>query len=94
MSVKIQIPTPLRGFADGQGEIEVEAATVGEALQAMVGRFPALTRHLFTEAGVRRSFVNVFVNDEDARHLEGDATPVRAGDTVLIIPSIAGGGAR
>ena len=91
MSVTIHIPTPLRGFAGGAGEIEVEAATVGEALQAMVGLYPALTRHLFTDSGALRSFVNVFVNEEDSRHLQGDTTPVKAGDTLLIIPSIAGG---
>jgi adenylyltransferase/sulfurtransferase len=91
MSVTIQIPTPLRSFAQGHGEIEVEAATVGEALSGLVRRYPDLGRHLYTDGGALRSFVNVFVNDEDARHLQGEATPVRAGDTLLIVPSIAGG---
>jgi len=91
MSVTVQIPTPLRRFTNEQGEVEVEAGTVGEALRALTDRHPELARHLFTEDGTLRSFVNLFVNDEDARHLEGQATPVRDGDTLLIIPSIAGG---
>lgn len=91
MSVTVQIPTPLRAFAGGQGEVEVAATTVGEALKGLTSLYPALGRHLFNDQGVLRSFVNVFVNDEDMRHSQGDATPVKAGDTVLIIPSIAGG---
>lgn len=92
MSVVIQIPTPLRGFAGGQGEVEVEGATVGEALSDLTRRHPELARHLYTDDGALRSFVNVFLNDEDSRHLEGLDTPVQAGDSLLIIPSIAGGG--
>ena len=91
MSVTVQIPTPLRPFAGGQGEVQVDGATVGEALSGLTTLYPALARHLYNDQGALRSFVNVFVNDEDARHIQGDATPVKAGDTVLIIPSIAGG---
>lgn len=91
MSVMIQIPTPLRTFADGRAEIEVDATTVGEALGGLVRRYPDLARHLYADSGALRSFVNVFVNDEDSRHLQGEQTPVKAGDTVLIVPSIAGG---
>jgi adenylyltransferase/sulfurtransferase len=91
MSVTIQIPTPLRGFAQGNGEIQVEASTVGEALGGLVRRYPDLAPHLYAETGELRSFVNVFVNSEDSRHLQGDATPVAAGDTLIIVPSIAGG---
>jgi sulfur-carrier protein len=91
MSVVIHVPTPLRSFAGGEGEIEVEGATVGEALADLTRRHPDLARHLYAADGSLRSFVNVFVNDEDVRHLDGEGTAVAAGDTLLIIPSIAGG---
>lgn len=92
MSVTIQIPTPLRRFTGDDGEIQVEGATVGEAMQDLVRRHPALARHLYADDGSLRSFVNLFLNDEDVRHLGREATPVAAGDTLSIIPSIAGGG--
>ena len=91
MSVTIQIPTPLRRFTSDQGEIEVEGATVGEAMKDLVRRHPALERHLYADDGALRSFVNLFLNDEDVRHLGREATPMAAGDTLSIIPSIAGG---
>jgi len=91
MSVTIQIPTPLRRFTGEQGEVEVDGATVGEALADLTRRHPALRRHLYMDDGALRSFVNVFLNDEDVRHLQAQGTPVASGDTLLIIPSIAGG---
>src|SRR5688572_5206705 len=91
MSVTIQIPTPLRRFTSEEGEVQVEGTTVGEALAALTERFPALRRHLFTDEGALRSFVNVFLNDEDVRHLGSNQAPVVQGDTLVIIPSIAGG---
>lgn len=91
MSVTIQIPTPLRHFAGDASEIEVAGSTVAEALGDLTRRHPELRRHLYGDDGALRSFVNVFLNDEDVRHLEGDATPLAAGDRLLIIPSIAGG---
>ena len=91
MSVTIHIPTPLRRFTGDQGEVQVEGATVGEAMQDLTRRHPALQRHLFTDDGALRSFVNVFLNDEDVRHLEKDGTRLSSGDTLSIIPSIAGG---
>jgi adenylyltransferase/sulfurtransferase len=91
MGVKVLIPTPLRRFTGDTGEVEVDGATVGEVLKALTARHPALQRHLYTDDGTLRSFVNVFLNDEDVRHLGRDATPVSSGDTVSIIPSIAGG---
>jgi len=93
VSVTIHIPTPLRRFTAERGEVEVDGQTVGEALKDLTRLFPALERHLYSEQGALRSFVNVFLNDEDVRHLERDGTPVKAGDTLSIIPSIAGGGA-
>jgi adenylyltransferase/sulfurtransferase len=89
----IHIPTPLRRFTGEQGEVEVAGATVGEALADLVRRHPALQRHLYTDDGTLRSFVNVFRNDEDVRHLQRESTPVRDGDALSIVPSIAGGAA-
>lgn len=91
MSVTVQIPTPLRRFTSEQGEIHVDAATVGQALRGVVGQHPDLERHLYKEDGTLRSFVNVFLNDDDVRYLERESTPVKAGDVLTIIPSIAGG---
>src|SRR5215210_2516596 len=91
MSITIQIPTPLRRFTSEQGEVQVDGATVGEALTALTEQFPNLRRHLYTDDGTLRSFVNVFLNDEDVRHMQSSQTPVAQGDTLVIIPSIAGG---
>jgi sulfur-carrier protein adenylyltransferase/sulfurtransferase len=88
----IHVPTPLRRFTGEQGEIEVEGATVEEALRDLVHRHPAVERHLYTDDGRLRSFVNVFVNDEDVRYLAArERTPVKAEDALSIVPSIAGG---
>ncbi len=91
MSVTIHIPTPLRRFTGEAGEIQVEGTTVGEALAQLTERHPALRRHLYTDDGALRSFVNVFLNDEDVRHLQREGTQLASGDTLSIIPSIAGG---
>lgn len=91
MSVKVVIPTPLRAYAGKQESVEVQAATVGEALSALTTKFGDLKRHLYADDGKLRSFVNVYVNDEDIRYLQKDQTSLKAGDTVSIVPSIAGG---
>ncbi len=91
MAVKVIIPTPLRAYADKRESIEVQAATVAEALAALTTQFGDLKKHLFAEDGKLRSFVNVYVNDEDIRYLQRDQTSVKAGDTISIVPSIAGG---
>lgn len=91
MAVKIMIPTPLRAYAGRQDSVSVQAATVGEALAALTAQFSELKKHLFADDGRLRSFVNVYVNDDDIRYLQRDQTPVREGDTVSIVPSIAGG---
>jgi len=91
MTVTIVIPTPLRQFADGNTEIEVEATTAGEALDQLTTRFADLRKHLFNEQDALRNFVNVYVGDEDIRHLDGAATPLKDGETLMIVPSIAGG---
>ena len=91
MSVTIQIPTPLRRFTGEESEVQVQGQTVGDALRDLTRLHPSLARHIYNEQGTLRSFVNVFLNDEDVRHLGRDATPVAPGDTLSIIPSIAGG---
>ena len=91
MAVKVMIPTPLRAYAGKQEKIEVEAATVAEALAALTNRFEQLKKHLFADDGRLRSFVNVYVNDEDIRYLQKDQTRLSEDDTISIVPSIAGG---
>ncbi|MBA3514138.1 MAG: molybdopterin-synthase adenylyltransferase MoeB [Pyrinomonadaceae bacterium] len=91
MSVTITIPTALRQFAGGKSEFEVDAGTAGEALNQLSTQFIELRRHLYDEKNKLRSFVNVYVNEEDIRHQSGAETPVKDGDTLMIVPSIAGG---
>src|ERR687885_2522377 len=91
MAVTVFIPTALRQFAGDRAEVAVEAATVGEALERVTGEHAELRRHLYGEQGALRNFVNVYVNDEDIRHAQKLDTPVKDGDTVSIIPAIAGG---
>jgi adenylyltransferase/sulfurtransferase len=87
----LRIPTPLRPYAEGQSEITVQGLTVGEALNDLVTQYPALKKHLFAETEELRPFVNLFLGDEDIRHLQGVDTPLKDGDKLMIIPSIAGG---
>ena len=91
MPVKVMIPTPLRPYAGKQDSVQLQAATVGEALSALTSQFSELKKHLFSDDGRLRSFVNVYVNDEDIRYLQKDQTKVKEGDTISIVPSIAGG---
>jgi molybdopterin/thiamine biosynthesis adenylyltransferase/rhodanese-related sulfurtransferase/molybdopterin converting factor small subunit len=91
MAVKIHIPTPLRPYTDKLDVVEIEGATIAELLRNLTTRFGGLQQHLFNAEGKMRSFVNVYVNDEDIRYLQKDQTPLKAGDTVSIIPSVAGG---
>ncbi|MDA1315518.1 MAG: molybdopterin-synthase adenylyltransferase MoeB [Acidobacteria bacterium] len=90
---KILIPTPLRQYAGGHDAVEVEAATVGEALDKLTAEHAELRRHLFNDEGKLRSFVNVYVDDEDIRYLDKEKTKLSADTTVSIVPSIAGGSA-
>jgi adenylyltransferase/sulfurtransferase len=88
----IFIPTPLRPFAGGKDAVEVSAGTVADALDELTQSFPDLRKHLFTEQGKLRAFVNVYLNDEDVRYLPAkEETAIASGDTLSIIPSIAGG---
>lgn len=92
MTVKVRIPAALRAYAGGESIVEVpHAATVGDAVHALVTKHAALRGHLLDDAGELRSFVNLYLNQTDVRTLRSGATPVRAGDTVLILPSVAGG---
>src|ERR1700755_2465970 len=93
MAVTVFIPTALRQFAGDKTEVAVDASTVGEALDKVTGEHAELRRHLYSEQGTLRNFVNVYVNDEDIRHAQRLDTPVREGDTISIIPAIAGGAA-
>jgi adenylyltransferase/sulfurtransferase len=91
MPTRVLIPTPLRPFTGGHASLELDGATVGELLKALTAKHGDLKRHLYAEDGKLRSFVNVYVNDEDIRYLQREATPVSAADTVSIVPSVAGG---
>src|SRR5579864_7147950 len=88
---KILIPTPLRPYTDKQDTVDAAGTTVGELLADLTRRHAGLKAHLYNEHGKLRSFVNVYVNDEDIRYLQKEQTPVAAADTVSIIPSVAGG---
>jgi len=87
----LRIPTPLRPYAEGQSEITVQGLTVGEALNDLVTQYPGLKKHLFADTDELRPFINLFLGDEDVRHLQGVDTPLKDGDKLMIIPSIAGG---
>src|SRR5450755_2954132 len=90
---KILIPTPLRQYTGKQDTVELAGATVGEVLHSLTSQFGELRRHLYNDEGKLRSFVNVYVNDDDIRYLDKEATALKDGDTVSIVPSIAGGSA-
>jgi adenylyltransferase/sulfurtransferase len=87
----IHIPTPLRPFTDKKESVEVSGGTVGELLADLAHRYEGLRRHLYTDDGRLRNFVNVYLNDEDIRYLQREQTPVKPGDSLSIVPSVAGG---
>jgi molybdopterin converting factor small subunit len=87
----IRLPQVLRTQANGERAIEVDGATIGAAVQALVGRHPALAGQLLTPAGELHRFVNVYLNGRDVRYLDGLDTPVAAGDEIRLLPAIAGG---
>src|SRR5216684_873887 len=90
---KILIPTPLRQYTGKQDTVQVKGGTVGEALTALTTQHQDLRRNIYNDEGKLRSFVNVYLNDEDIRYLNKEATPVKDSDTISIVPSIAGGSA-
>src|ERR1700688_120339 len=91
MGVKVIIPTPLRVYAGKRDSTMVKATTVGEALVCRTTEFSEVRKHLVTDEGKLRSFVSVYVNDEDIRYLAKQTSPTKDGDTISILPSIAGG---
>ena len=91
---KVKIPTPLRQYTEGNPEVEVGGQTAGETLGNLTEEYPDLRQHLYTGDGRLRSFVNVYIGDEDIRYLDGPDTGVSESDELSIIPSIAGGRCR
>ena len=92
--ITIHIPTPLRPFVDQQDKVEVEPKeTVGDILSALIEQFPDLQKHLYNSDNELRKFVNIYLNEEDIRYMQGEATPAPKTATLSIIPSIAGGSA-
>lgn len=91
MSISIRIPTTLRTLTGGASEVEVQGSTVAEALAALEQAHPGFNERLFDDDGSLRRFVNVFVADDDIRYLDGVSTPVPDGETISIIPAVAGG---
>ena len=87
----IHIPTPLRPFTDKKESVEASGATVGDLLADLTSRYDGLKKHLYAEDGRLRNFVNVYLNDEDIRYLQKEQTPVKSGDSLSIVPSVAGG---
>ena len=91
MPKKVRIPTPLRKLTNNEELVEVNAATIGEAIAELPRRFPGIQERLLDDTGAVRRFVNVYVNEEDIRFLQNQQTPVKDGDEISIIPAIAGG---
>jgi molybdopterin synthase sulfur carrier subunit len=91
VTVEVRIPTVFRKFTDGQSVVEVQPGTISELVDQLENRYPALRGQLRTENGELHRFVNVYVNDEDARYLKQLGTKVDEGDTVSLLPSVAGG---
>jgi adenylyltransferase/sulfurtransferase len=91
MAHRVLIPTPLRSYTGQQGEVEAEGGTVGDVLSALTARYADLRHHLYADDGKLRSFVNVYVNDDDIRYRDKEMTPLKPGDVISIIPSVAGG---
>jgi adenylyltransferase/sulfurtransferase len=94
MGITVEIPTPLRPFAGKQASVEFNATTVGDALKQLTTTYADLQKHLYTEEGRIRSFVTVYLNEEDIRYLQKESTSVKDGDIISIVPSIAGGHAN
>jgi sulfur-carrier protein len=87
----LKIPTPLRYYTDGKAEVAVSGANVGEAMRDLVILYPTLEQHLYNGDGNLRNFVNLFLDQDNIKDLQGLETPLNEGDTLRLIPSIAGG---
>ena len=91
MPITVNIPTPLRKLTNNQSEVEIAAATVGDLVDGLESAYGGIAEKLLDEGGEIRRYVNIFVNDEDIRFLDGKDTPLTDGDNVSIVPAIAGG---
>ncbi|MCS6876570.1 MAG: MoaD/ThiS family protein [Aquificaceae bacterium] len=91
MSVVVRIPTPLRRITNGQGEVQVQASSIKEAIEKLEESYPGFKERLIDEQGEVRKFVNLYLNDEDIRFLKGLDTELKEGDVLSIVPAIAGG---
>jgi sulfur-carrier protein len=87
----LRVPTPLRPYTGGQSEIELQGATVADAMRHLIELYPTLLPHLYNGSGDLRPFVNLFLNDENIKDLQGLETPIGESDRLMLIPSIAGG---
>ena len=90
----LRIPTPLRAYTSGKSEVSVGGANVAEALIDLTTQFPTIKPHLFSEGGELRPFVNLFLGEDNIKDLQGVNTPIKDGDKLVLIPSIAGGASR
>lgn len=91
MAINVRIPPPLRPATGDQDQVAARGATLREVLADLEARFPGVSERLYDDDGALRRFVNVYVNGEDIRHLQGEETPLKDGDEVSIVPAIAGG---
>ena len=89
--MRIRIPTPLQSLTQQSGEAVAQGSTVGEVLGDLENRFPGLRERLRDNSGKLRRFINIYINDEDIRFLQGESTPVKESDEISIVPAIAGG---
>ena len=92
MAVRVRIPTPLRAMTKGSADVQVTADTVGDLIEDLERQFPGMRERLVEEGGEIRRFINIYVNEEDIRFLQGAKTALTQGDEVSIVPAIAGGG--
>jgi molybdopterin synthase sulfur carrier subunit len=91
MSVRVRIPTPLRSVTKGASEVQASGATVADLIHDLDRQYPGMRERLLEEGGAVRRFINVYVNEEDIRFLQGAGTTIKPGDEVAIVPAIAGG---
>lgn len=91
MSIKVRIPTPLQAITQNKAEVEGSGKTIGDVLASLISQYAALETRFYDDQKKLRRFINIYVNDEDIRFLEGEKTPVKDGDEISIIPAIAGG---
>ncbi|MDA0263341.1 MAG: MoaD family protein [Chloroflexi bacterium] len=91
MSVMVRIPTPLRRMTNGKDKVEVDSANLGEMVEKLNGEFPGFKDRLVDEDGELRYFVNIYLNGEDVRFMDGLGTAINSGDEISIVPAVAGG---